>query len=220
MRFPLSLSFDLTVTSWSSASGVKKNSPWSPCSAHPPVQSVLPGVRPYPGIPGHPGTGADLASALEAVEDCARRCVTITGGEPCSIRRSLSCWPNWCTAASTFTLHQCHIIRKIPAPPAPFRPVDPEPPRGRPRPPTTGCCGGKGCSSWPSRPLRPPRPRASGVHNTTIYKETDVQEIEILFSYLGHIGVDGLLVSPAFSFAGVDDAMFLSGRISMPGLAV
>ena len=46
--------------------------------------------------------------------------------------------------------------------------------------------------------------------NTTIYKETDVQEIEILFSYLGHIGVDGLLVSPAFSFAGVDDGMFLS----------
>ena len=46
--------------------------------------------------------------------------------------------------------------------------------------------------------------------NTTIYKETDVQEIEILFSYLGNIGVDGLLVSPAFSFAGVDDAMFLT----------
>ncbi len=46
--------------------------------------------------------------------------------------------------------------------------------------------------------------------NTTIYKKTDLQEIEILFSYLGHIGVDGLLVSPAFSFAGVDDELFLS----------
>ncbi len=46
--------------------------------------------------------------------------------------------------------------------------------------------------------------------NTTIYKETDPQEIEILFAYLGHIGVDGLLVSPAYSFAGVADELFLS----------
>jgi hopanoid biosynthesis associated radical SAM protein HpnH len=46
--------------------------------------------------------------------------------------------------------------------------------------------------------------------NTTIYKETDPQEIEILFSYLGHLGVDGLLVSPAYSFTGVAAEMFLS----------
>ncbi len=46
--------------------------------------------------------------------------------------------------------------------------------------------------------------------NTTIYKETDPKEIEILFAYLSHIGVDGLLVSPAYSFAGVDAELFLS----------
>jgi hopanoid biosynthesis associated radical SAM protein HpnH len=46
--------------------------------------------------------------------------------------------------------------------------------------------------------------------NTTIYKETDTKEIEILFSYLTHLGVDGLLVSPAYSFAGVNPEMFLS----------
>jgi hopanoid biosynthesis associated radical SAM protein HpnH len=46
--------------------------------------------------------------------------------------------------------------------------------------------------------------------NTTVYKETDPQEIEILFSYLGHIGVDGLLVSPAYSFQAVSDEIFLS----------
>jgi hopanoid biosynthesis associated radical SAM protein HpnH len=46
--------------------------------------------------------------------------------------------------------------------------------------------------------------------NTTIYKETDPQEIEILFAYLGQIGVDGLLVSPAYSFAGVSPELFLS----------
>lgn len=46
--------------------------------------------------------------------------------------------------------------------------------------------------------------------NTSIYKATDPREIEILLSYLGHIGVDGLLVSPAFSFAGVEDGLFMS----------
>jgi hopanoid biosynthesis associated radical SAM protein HpnH len=46
--------------------------------------------------------------------------------------------------------------------------------------------------------------------NTTIYKESDPKEIEILFAYLTQIGVDGLLVSPAYSFAGVDAEMFLS----------
>jgi hopanoid biosynthesis associated radical SAM protein HpnH len=46
--------------------------------------------------------------------------------------------------------------------------------------------------------------------NTTIYKRTDLQEIEILFAYLGNLGVDGLLVSPAYSFAGVSDELFMS----------
>lgn len=46
--------------------------------------------------------------------------------------------------------------------------------------------------------------------NTTIYKESDPKEIEILFSYLTHLGVDGLLISPAYSFAGVNPEMFMS----------
>ena len=46
--------------------------------------------------------------------------------------------------------------------------------------------------------------------NTTIYKETDPQEIEILFAYLSHLGIDGILVSPAYSFAGVAPELFLS----------
>jgi hopanoid biosynthesis associated radical SAM protein HpnH len=46
--------------------------------------------------------------------------------------------------------------------------------------------------------------------NTTVYKETDPQEIEILFSFLGQIGIDGLLVSPAYSFPGVKEELFLS----------
>lgn len=46
--------------------------------------------------------------------------------------------------------------------------------------------------------------------NTTIYKETDTKEIEVLFALLTQIGIDGLLVSPAYSFAGVNPEMFLS----------
>jgi len=46
--------------------------------------------------------------------------------------------------------------------------------------------------------------------NTTIYKPTDIREIEILFSYLTEIGIDGILVAPAYSFNGVEPELFLS----------
>lgn len=46
--------------------------------------------------------------------------------------------------------------------------------------------------------------------NTTIYKQTDLTEIEILFAYLTGLGIDGILVSPAFSFNGVAPELFLS----------
>jgi len=39
--------------------------------------------------------------------------------------------------------------------------------------------------------------------NTTIYKETDLNEIRQLFEYLNGLGVDGFMVSPAYSYAAV-----------------
>jgi hopanoid biosynthesis associated radical SAM protein HpnH len=39
--------------------------------------------------------------------------------------------------------------------------------------------------------------------NTTIYKETDLKEIEELFKYLSTFGVDGHMISPAYSYAAV-----------------
>ncbi len=39
--------------------------------------------------------------------------------------------------------------------------------------------------------------------NTTIYKETDLKEIEELFEYLHELGVDGYMISPAYSYAAV-----------------
>jgi len=46
--------------------------------------------------------------------------------------------------------------------------------------------------------------------NTTIYKGTDLEETERLFSLLSEAGVDGIMVSPAFSFEAVDNDVFLS----------
>jgi hopanoid biosynthesis associated radical SAM protein HpnH len=39
--------------------------------------------------------------------------------------------------------------------------------------------------------------------NTTIYKETDIEEIAELFAYLHTLGVDGHMLSPAYSYAAV-----------------
>src|SRR5713226_5928005 len=39
--------------------------------------------------------------------------------------------------------------------------------------------------------------------NTTIYKETDIEEIADLFAYLQKLGVDGHMLSPAYSYAAV-----------------
>jgi hopanoid biosynthesis associated radical SAM protein HpnH len=39
--------------------------------------------------------------------------------------------------------------------------------------------------------------------NTTIYKETDLAEIDALFGYLSRLGVDGFLLAPAYGYAAV-----------------
>lgn len=39
--------------------------------------------------------------------------------------------------------------------------------------------------------------------NTTIYKETDLREIDALFAYLTRLGVDGFMLSPAYGYTAV-----------------
>lgn len=41
--------------------------------------------------------------------------------------------------------------------------------------------------------------------NTTIYKETDLGEIDALFGYLAKLGVDGFMVSPAYGYTAVHE---------------
>ncbi|MEE8450625.1 MAG: adenosyl-hopene transferase HpnH, partial [Thermoguttaceae bacterium] len=48
--------------------------------------------------------------------------------------------------------------------------------------------------------------RAAGFRvctNTTIYKETDMHEIAVLFEYLTELGVEGLMISPAYGYEAV-----------------
>ena len=45
--------------------------------------------------------------------------------------------------------------------------------------------------------------------NTSVYKRTDTVELIDLFSLLKDIGVDGILVSPAFGYESVSDDIFL-----------
>lgn len=46
--------------------------------------------------------------------------------------------------------------------------------------------------------------------NTSIYKDTDMDEIEALFAYLDYLKVDGMSVAPAFGYEAVDNDIFLS----------
>ena len=48
------------------------------------------------------------------------------------------------------------------------------------------------------------------IVNTTLYKESDVNEIEELFKRLTALGVDGFLVTPGFSYDAVENDIFLA----------
>lgn len=48
--------------------------------------------------------------------------------------------------------------------------------------------------------------------NTTIFKETNLLEMEMLFSFLQDIGVDGILVAPGFGYEAVGEKLFLERR--------
>ncbi len=46
--------------------------------------------------------------------------------------------------------------------------------------------------------------------NTSVYKNSDIGELERLFETLKHLGVDGILMSPAFNYERVENDIFLS----------
>lgn len=50
----------------------------------------------------------------------------------------------------------------------------------------------------------------SVLTNTTIYKETTPEELEVLFAYLAYLKLDGLLLTPAFAFPEAKRDIFLT----------
>jgi hopanoid biosynthesis associated radical SAM protein HpnH len=46
--------------------------------------------------------------------------------------------------------------------------------------------------------------------NTSVYKNSDIRELESLFILLKDVNVDGILISPAFSYESVEDNIFLN----------
>jgi hopanoid biosynthesis associated radical SAM protein HpnH len=57
--------------------------------------------------------------------------------------------------------------------------------------------------------------KVAGFHvctNTTIYRETDMHEIVVLFRYLEEMGVDGFMISPAYGYEAVRDGDPQGGR--------
>lgn len=48
--------------------------------------------------------------------------------------------------------------------------------------------------------------------NTTIFRDSDLLEIELLFAQLTELGVDGILVAPGFAYGAAGEEMFLARR--------
>ena len=46
--------------------------------------------------------------------------------------------------------------------------------------------------------------------NTTVYKETDMAEVEALCAYLNQLGVDGMMVAPGYHYETVEKDIFLT----------
>lgn len=55
--------------------------------------------------------------------------------------------------------------------------------------------------------------------NTTVYKSSSWQELEVLFAQLSRLGVDGLMLAPAFGYEKVDADIFLSRDEAMATFA-
>ncbi len=153
-----------------------------------------------------------LEECLQAVDDCGAPVVTITGGEPLLyppvfelvqelIRRKKHLY--FCTngllleksldrlPVSTYLSLSVHLDGLAPT--------------------HDQIIGRPGVFAQAIRAIKAAKERGFQVcTNTTIYKETDIDEIEILFAYLTQLDINGLLVAPAYSFDAVNPDMFLT----------
>ncbi len=48
------------------------------------------------------------------------------------------------------------------------------------------------------------------ITNTTIFKETSIEEVEELCRYMSELGIDGMLISPGYQYESVSEEIFLT----------
>ena len=72
-------------------------------------------------------------------------------------------------------------------------------------------CDRKGVFDKAVEMLREAKQRGYHVMtNTTVFKETDIDEVEELCEFVEDLGVDGMLISPGYSYESVEQDMFLT----------
>jgi len=158
------------------------------------------------------GQELSLEECLHTVDECPAPVVTITGGEPllygevaplvrevlhrgrhiyfCTngvlLARSLDLFRP--TSRFTFNVH-----------------LD------GPREVHDGIIGTPGTFDRAMEGIRAAKKRGFRVTtNTTIYRETDPEKIDLLFQILTQAGVDGLLLAPAYHYEAVQEGLFLT----------
>lgn len=213
MRFPLSLTYDLTryllkkrLAGEDKFPLVLMLEPTHQCNL------ACAGCGRIQEYRGTLGQTMSLEECLAAVEECGAPVVTITGGEPLLYAPVFELVEELIHRRKHIYLCTNAILLEKALPRLPRSPrltlsihldgLAPTHDRilGRP-----------GLFQVAIKAIKAAKARGLRVcTNTTIYKHTDIAEIEILFAYLTGIGIDGILVSPAYSFAGVEPELFLS----------
>lgn len=213
MRFPLSLTYDLTryllkkrLAGENKFPLVLMLEPTHQCNL------ACAGCGRIQEYRGTLGQTMSLEECLAAVEECGAPVVTITGGEPLLYGPVFELVEELIHRRKHIYLCTNAILLEKALPRLPRSPrltlsihldgLAPTHDRilGRP-----------GLFQVAIKAIKAAKARGLRVcTNTTIYKHTDIAEIEILFAYLTGIGIDGILVSPAYSFAGVEPELFLS----------
>ena len=147
-------------------------------------------------------------SAWPAVDECGAPIVSICGGEPMiypEIGELVAGHPG--ARPAHLPLHQRHVHQEAAAG-VHARPalLLQRPPGRHGEEPRHRAWSARACSSEAIEGIK--AAKAAGFQvctNTTVYKETDMNEIEELFEYLTQLGVDGHMISPAYGYSAVND---------------
>ena len=149
-----------------------------------------------------------LEKCLSAVEECGAPIVSICGGEPMMYPRIGELVEGYLWLASGIFISarmECISSRRL-------RPVQAEPAlflqrssRRAARKRTTWRSSATVSSKKRLRGFRQrKRPGFMVCTNTTVYRETDMNEIEALFEHLQQFDVDGHMLSPAYGYSAVN----------------